>query len=168
MVQEEVDFKDFLKSVEERTGLKFKPEPGINWALDDTKVVGIGLEGVPAPPKTRPKLNLEDCKEIELTDFTPEVVTYGAKGSTSISFYLIYDYKKPASILGVKTSKVGYNAVWLHALANLFKQTYGEVHLYIHKEIPQPLLLRGKSLGEEYGGLEAYIAPRIPELPRPE
>lgn len=172
-MQEKTIFEGFLNAVEEKTGLKFEREPK-DWLIDKLKVVGIGLENAPVYPETfKPSaraLDLENYIEVELADFSPDIVATTEKGDASVSFYLVYNYPKPASWI-VKTPKgeekiessyAGYKAIWLLTLSNLLKQTYGEVHLYIHKEKPQPILLRAKPIGKEYGGLEAYIAPRIP------
>lgn len=162
-MEEKVDFQEFLKLAEEKTGLKFKFETGDYFILDDLKVVGIGLVGAPSKIP-HPKLNLKEYKEVDLVDFAPEVETIEEKGSASVSYYLVYDYEKPSQVLGVETSKVSFKATWLLSLANLFKRIYGEVHLYIHEHTPMPIIILGKPIGEEYRGLEAYIAPRLPEL----
>ena len=158
----QINREDFLKLAENKIGLKFVKDttkPG--FAMDEAKVLGIGLVGSPGAPR----LDRGAYSEVELSDFLPEMVSYGEKATMRVAFYLEYpplrgiEYRLKDQTK--KASKVSYNAVALIGFANLFKEVYGQVHIYIDERSPMPLFIRGRPLTAEYSGFEAYIAPRI-------
>jgi len=143
-----MNLEDIVGKIEDRVQIKF----GVmskNYAISSDKTMSIyepHIGWCPSPLKCTypPELKVKQYKAFDLSDFIPHI------DLGNLYLKLVTD-----------NYVVGYSAIRVLGICNVFRETYNNMYIYANRQKIFPLLIRNRPIESLSEGLEAAIAPKM-------